>query len=354
VEGKKFGDEKSFAKYGHEFYPKRIKDWRRENINKFVSELHDSLKKINPKIKFGISPFGIWRNKSVDANGSPGLKGSSSYDDLYADVRKWLKEGWIDYVIPQLYWEKGNHFGDFASLVQWWSDNCFGKPLYIGQALYKSTAEKNGWAHPDEINDQIDFLRTSEKVRGFAFYSASNMGKLSSSQSKSLFINQLNTIAAIDDDRHSRFTASQVTIHPTNGSAGIADKEDMIIQDFSLSLDRNPIAIRETWKTLSVISPSLRRIKGSRILSWKVVDTTSNVWIALVSFTKTGERRYLQNIVGFSKTEEFNIPDQKWKELKGCQLLMVKRDIGSKKESYSNFFRLKRRKIKILDNPFKN
>ncbi len=354
VEGKKFGDEKSFAKYGHEFYPKKINDWRRENINKFVSAIHDSLQNINPKIKFGISPFGIWRNKSVDANGSPGLKGSSSYDDLYADVRKWLKEGWIDYVIPQLYWEKGNHFGDFASLVQWWSENCFGKPLYIGQALYKSTAEKNGWVHPDEINQQINLLRTNEKVRGFAFYSASNIGKLSSGQVKSLCENQLNTVAAIDDDRNSRTIASQVVVSPVNRSAGTTEMDEMITENFSLSLDRNPVAIRETWKSISEICPSVKKIKGSRILSWKVQEATSDVWIALVSFRKTGERRYLQNVVGISKTADFKITDQQWKELKGGELLLVSRDAGTKKESNSEFFRLKRRKIKILDNPFKH
>ena len=354
VEGKKFGDDKSFASYGREFYPKRRNDWRRENINKFVSAIHDTLQRINPKIKFGISPFGIWRNKSLDANGSPGLRGSSSYDDLYADVRKWLKEGWIDYVIPQLYWEKGNRFGDFASMVQWWSENCFGKPLYIGQALYKSTAAKNGWSNPIEINEQINFLRTNEKVRGFAFYSAANMVKLSSVQAKSLCENQLKTAAAIDDDRNSRSIASQVAESPVNMPSETIEEDDLITQNFSLSLDRNPVAIRETWKSLSEITPTLRRIKGSRILSWNVQDKTANVWIALVSFRKTGEGRYLQNVAGFSKTADFNIPDQQWKELRECELLLVSRDIGTNKELNSEFFRLKRRKIKMLDNPFKH
>ncbi|MEI6274590.1 MAG: family 10 glycosylhydrolase [Prolixibacteraceae bacterium] len=353
VDGKKFGDEMSFAKYGHEFYPKQIKAWRRENINDFISALHDSLKQINPKIKFGISPFGIWRNKSVDADGSPGLKGISSYDDLFADVRKWLKEGWLDYVIPQLYWEKGNHFGDFSSMVQWWSENSYGKPIYIGQALYKSTSEKKGWARPDEINEQINQLRTNEKVRGFAFYSASNIGKLSSKQAMSLFNNQLKDLAAIDDDRHSSIITGPVAVQLPGKTVIPVESEEQIKQDFKASLEDNPIAFRESWNSLSGIIPTVRRMIGSRVLTWKVQNPDTQIWIALVSFRKTRERKYLQTVDGFSKTTDFKISDQKWKELKGTQLLLVSRNIQNKTESNSDFFLLKRRRIKTTDNPFK-
>ena len=352
VDGKKFGDEMSFAKYGHEFYPKQIKAWRRENINDFISALHDSLKQINPKIKFGISPFGIWRNKSVDAGGSPGLKGISSYDDLFADVRKWLKEGWLDYVIPQLYWEKGNHFGDFNSMVQWWSENSYGKPIYIGQALYKSTSEKKGWARPDEINEQINQLRTNEKVRGFAFYSASNIGKLSSKQAISLFNNQLKDLAAIDDDRHSSIITGPVAVQLPEKKVMPVESEEQIKQDFKASLEDNPIAFRESWNSLSGIIPTVRRMIGSRVLTWKVQNPDTQIWIALVSFRKTRERKYLQTVHGFSKTADFKISDQKWKELRGTQLLLISRNIQNKTESNSDFFLLKRRRIKTMDNPF--
>jgi uncharacterized lipoprotein YddW (UPF0748 family) len=354
VEGKKFGDEKSFSAYGDEYYPKRLKAWRRENINNFVSSLHDTLQKINPKIKFGISPFGIWRNKSVDPEGSAGIRGISSFDDLYADVRKWLMKGWIDYVIPQLYWEKGNHFGDFTALVKWWGENSYGKPLYIGQALYKSTAEKNGWVQPDEINNQINYLRTNEKVRGFAFYSATNLGELSSWQVKTLWDNQLNTEAAIDDDRHATINVKPVAVNPVPQPERIAVSDERIRQEFLSSLDYNPISIREIWKSLSGIKPAVRRVGGSRILSWKANDTLSTRMIALVAFKKTGEKRYRQTVLGFSKTAEFTIPDQKWKELQEMQLLLIGRDVQSKTDQYSDFFRLKRKKVKTLSNPFRH
>ncbi len=354
VQGKKFGDEKSFLKYGQAFYPKKIKEWRRENINNFVSSLSIAIHTIKPTIKFGISPFGIWRNKSVDPNGSSGLIGTSSYDDLYADVRKWLMNGWLDYVIPQLYWEKGNHFGDFTSLVQWWSENSYGKPLYIGQALFKSTAVKNGWILPDELNNQINFLRKNDKVKGFAFYSASNIGKLSVNQVKALCENQLNSSAAIHDDRHAAVVSkpAEVTILPD--PINTAQTDDLILKDFQLSLDYNPISIREIWNSNSEIKPTLKRIDGSKLLSWKVQSDNSAKIIALVSFQKTGKRRYRQTVLEFTKTDDYSLSDMKCKELKGTKLLLISRDLQNGAESYSSFFELKRKRVKLVDNPFKH
>lgn len=174
-----YPDLKTFRQFGKEYYPRRLGDWRRNNINLFIQALHDSIKAIKPQVKLGVSPFGVWRNKKDDPNGSPGIKGSSSYDELYADVYKWLANDWIDYVIPQLYWEQGNRFGDFTSLVKWWSEHSFGKQLYIGQALYKSTGAENSFVNPKEISEQITILRTFPNVGGFALYSASHLIKLS-------------------------------------------------------------------------------------------------------------------------------------------------------------------------------
>jgi len=354
VDGKKFGDEKSFAKYGHHYYPKRLKEWRRENINRFISSLHDTLTQVNPKIKFGISPFGIWRNKSVDPTGSAGLRGMSSYDDLYADVRKWLMNGWIDYVIPQLYWEKGNHFGDFTSLVQWWSENSYGKPLYIGQALYKSTAMKNGWVQPDELTEQINYLRTNQKVRGFAFYSASNIQKLSASQVKALRGNQLNSVAAIDDNRHVPVATPSAASTPVVAPLTSAQNEELIRKEIIHSLDFFPISIRPELSSLPGKITLAKQSDGSRILSWKPDENSISEWYALVSFKSTGKRRYKQVVQEISKSAEFNLSEQRWKELKEMELLLVSRDIINKTDRFSNFFQLKRRKVKQVENPYKH
>ena len=354
VEGKKFRDEKSFTKYGQGFLPKKIKEWRRENINKFVATLTESLHSIKPGIKFGISPFGIWRNKSVDPSGSSGLRATSSYDDLYADVRKWLVNGWIDFVIPQLYWEKGNHFGDFTSLVQWWSANSYGKPLYIGQALYKTTAAKNGWMLPDELNNQINFLRQNDKVGGFAFYSASNIGKLTENQVKALCENQLSSKAEIDNDNLPVATAKPVITEPVANAINSAQLDEQIRKNFQLSLDYNPISIRPIWNSLSDIKPILTKIGDGRLLSWKVQPMNSDLITALVTFKMTGKKRYRQTVLEFSRTEEFLLSEQKWKELRELELLLVRKDIITGIESYSSFFELKKRRVKLTDNPFKH
>ena len=346
IAGKRFGDEKSFAKFG-KGYPGRLKDWRRENINIFISSLHDSLQEINPKIKFGISPFGIWRNKAADSQGSPGIKGLSSYDDLYADVRKWLINNWIDYVVPQLYWEKGNHFGDFNSLVKWWGENCFGKSLYIGQALYKNLTSKNGWVNPDELNNQINFLRTNPNVRGFAFYSASNIKKLSTDQIKALCDNQLSYSAAIDDDRRSRVIAQVATPVSIVNSTSKTEDFELFKKYFLSSFTNNPISEREIADSLKSIATSFMRIKGNKILSCQPSKNFAHQLIALLALSKRDNSASSQSFQGFIENGNLLITDQLWKELKGKKLILVSRDPQNKTDHYSNFFELKRRRIKV-------
>ncbi|MEI7420665.1 MAG: family 10 glycosylhydrolase [Prolixibacteraceae bacterium] len=346
VQGKKFGDEKSFAKYGKAYFPKRQKEWRRENINLLISALHDTLLQINPTIKFGISPFGIWRNKASDPQGSPGIRGLSSYDDLYADVRKWLQNNWIDYVIPQLYWEKGNHFGDFISMVNWWSENSFGKPLYIGQALYKTTNQKNGWLQPDELNNQINFLRTNEKVRGFAFYSASNIRELSAIQVKALYDNQLNYSVAIDDDRRKPVPLQAELTLPVAGEVVNTESKELAKQHFILSLKDQPVSERDITDSLKTIQVKLRIVRGTRILSFQLPSRGLNHSTAIITLKKIGENEFTQAIQGTSENGSLMISAKQWKEIRGQFMIVVERDLQSKKEHYSNYFDVKRRRIK--------
>ncbi|MBT1705717.1 glycoside hydrolase family 10 protein [Chryseosolibacter indicus] len=145
-------------------------DWRRENVNYFVKELSTRIKVEKPHVKFGISPFGVWRNKNKDVDGSDTQAGQTNYDDLYADVLKWLKEGWIDYVAPQLYWNIGFKVADYTVLLDWWSRHTYGKHLYIGQGAYRIGGK--GWENPDELNNQIRLNRSNTDVNGSMFFSA--------------------------------------------------------------------------------------------------------------------------------------------------------------------------------------
>lgn len=132
IKGKDFPDDASFARFGGGFSNKG--DWRRSNVNVLIKKLHETIREIKPWVKFGVSPFGIYRNESSDLLGSK-TKGLQNYDDLYADVLLWAREGWIDYNIPQIYWHIGHPVADYETLVKWWARNTENRPLFIGQSV---------------------------------------------------------------------------------------------------------------------------------------------------------------------------------------------------------------------------
>ncbi len=124
-------------------------DWRRENVNKFMEQACKAIRSVKPWVKFGVAPFGIYRNQRTDPNGSA-TTGLQNYDDLYADVLKWVEKGWVDYNIPQIYWEIGNKAADYETLIRWWSQHAGQRPLYVGQDVMrtiKHTDPNNPHAH---------------------------------------------------------------------------------------------------------------------------------------------------------------------------------------------------------------
>nr|MCR4665464.1 family 10 glycosylhydrolase [Paludibacteraceae bacterium] len=165
-----------------------IEDWRRNNTNLIICELHDLIKKLKPHVQFGISPFGIWRNQSSDPRGSD-THGLQNYDELYADVRLWMEEGWIDYVVPQLYWAIGTNAADHKKLAYWWAENCYNTRLYIGMAPYQLVDRKQvsadewqkkrntAWAKPNEICRQLRLHEQIPQIKGQVFFSASHLLK---------------------------------------------------------------------------------------------------------------------------------------------------------------------------------
>lgn len=135
VNGEDFPDDVSFARYGRGYAGKA--DWRRENVNRLIEDIHCTVRATKPWVKFGVSPFGIYRNRKNDPDGSL-TDGLQCYDDLYADVLAWIRNGWIDYTIPQLYWEIGHKAADYAALIRWWNDHAGGRPLYIGEDVLRT------------------------------------------------------------------------------------------------------------------------------------------------------------------------------------------------------------------------
>lgn len=115
-----------------------IGDWRRDNVNIFVKELGETIHRRKPWVKFGISPFGIYRNQSSDPQNGSATKGLQNYDDLYADVLLWVNNGWVDYCVPQVYWQIGHPTADYATLIRWWDKHAANRPLYIGEDVERT------------------------------------------------------------------------------------------------------------------------------------------------------------------------------------------------------------------------
>lgn len=115
-------------------------DERREHVDDLIQQVHRTVQKADPSVAFGVSPMGIWKNQTSDPTGSA-TKGSEGYYAVFGDAKKWVEKGWVDYIVPQIYWEQGNASADYETLVKWWSDVVAGTDveLYIGQGIYKDT-----------------------------------------------------------------------------------------------------------------------------------------------------------------------------------------------------------------------
>lgn len=184
VAGQKFDDKNSFANYGPMmgFDPKdpnALGDFRRRNVNILIKSLNEDIKQLKPWVRFGISPFGIYANKKNWSEGSK-TNGLQSYFDLYADVLYWAKEGWIDYLIPQIYWEIGHQAADYETLCKWWAEHVPARcHLYIGQSIERSLDDPaNTTPKPDLTKSSKHFVnklnqaRSQKRIQGNCFWYA--------------------------------------------------------------------------------------------------------------------------------------------------------------------------------------
>ncbi|MCM8535465.1 MAG: family 10 glycosylhydrolase [Lentisphaeraceae bacterium] len=158
-----FPDWQTYQKYKNAGGTLSHKDWRRNNIDEFVKDLHFSIKKFGRAVRFGISPFGIWR-----PNHPKGIKGLDVYDVLSADSKKWINNGWVDYIAPQLYWSNKSVKQNFTRLVDWWrQQNLRGKDIYPGLACYKVKDWPDG---SKQLVEQINVIEQRADVRGFIHF----------------------------------------------------------------------------------------------------------------------------------------------------------------------------------------
>jgi uncharacterized lipoprotein YddW (UPF0748 family) len=173
IAGKEFPDQASFAKYGNGL----DKDtWRRSNVDSIILGLSKMIKEEKPLCRFGISPFGVWRNNTKDAEGSATTAGQTNYDDLYADILLWLREGWIDYITPQLYWEFGFKAAPFEVLLDWWSKHTYGKQCYIGLGIYRSGSNA-AWRDKTQLPRMLQAMRNTPNIDGAIYFSSKTFEK---------------------------------------------------------------------------------------------------------------------------------------------------------------------------------
>ena len=168
-----FPDSVSYAKYRAAGGTLERGDWRRANVDRYVREMYEAVKREKPWVKVGISPIGTWR-----PGGHPQLRGFDAYEQIYADSRKWLVEGWLDYLVPQLYWPIARTDVSFPVLLDWWvKQNPLGRGMYAGLIpgnVNLDRGGRGGW-DPDEIIGQIYITRGRPGAEGHVHF---RMGSL--------------------------------------------------------------------------------------------------------------------------------------------------------------------------------
>jgi uncharacterized lipoprotein YddW (UPF0748 family) len=145
-------------------------DWRRANVDKFIERMYREVHAVKPTIKVGLSPFGIWR-----PGNPPGVAGLDAYAAIYADSRKWLQQGWVDYLAPQLYWANSAPQQSFSGLLDWWiSQNTLGRNLWPGLAAYRVGDGTANAFSVTEIADQIRLARARPGATGELLYNTNS------------------------------------------------------------------------------------------------------------------------------------------------------------------------------------
>ncbi len=168
-----FDDRESYQKYGA---GRTLADFRRDAVNQLVFSAYSLIKGTDAQIKFGISPFGIWANQSSVEGGSA-TNGMSAYSAIYADSKKWVEEGWLDYICPQLYWNFEHTAAPYDVLVDWWDSLCsaYKTDLYIGIGLYKIGGDEAGWEDSSVVLRQLKYACNKASYAGHCFFRYKNI-----------------------------------------------------------------------------------------------------------------------------------------------------------------------------------
>ncbi|MCU4154644.1 family 10 glycosylhydrolase [Carboxylicivirga sp. A043] len=170
IKDETFPDSAEYLKYGLAEF-EDINAWRRHNVDRTIESLHTTIKSIKPWMQFGVSPFGVWRNKSDDPRGSESRAGTTNYDGLHADILLWMQNKWVDYVVPQLYWGTSHPVANYNYLSEWWNENHYDVPVYIGHGVYKIGNDQPDWQDKSQLPYQMKSVRDYPNLNGNVFFS---------------------------------------------------------------------------------------------------------------------------------------------------------------------------------------
>lgn len=217
VAGQAIPDNNSYAKFGD---GNNRNDWRRHNVDLLIEQMHSTIKEKKPWVRFGVSPFGIWRNKKSDPRGSES-SGLQNYDDLYADVLLWAKNGWIDYLAPQLYWNLDTQAAPSRKLVKWWSENANGVDIYVGQDVKRTMDVADpGNKDRNELDTKVKLSRSLPNIGGNIWWHGYWVTDNYKGVADSLAMKYQSTIAlppAYGDPNHHPLTVSDLKIERKDG-----------------------------------------------------------------------------------------------------------------------------------------
>ncbi len=243
VTGVDFPDDASYNKYGLGW---DRGDWRRNNVDRLIEQLHHTIKGIKPWVQLGISPFGIWRNKANDVNGSE-TNGLQCYDQLYADCPRWTAMGWVDYMVPQLYWELEHKRASDLELSHWWNGRANGRHMYYGMSVNNVmdhrdiAAEKGDTLNPTQLDHRTRLNRSLPNVQGPCWWPAYAV---------------TNNYKGVMDSLVTTHQSTPALIQPYTWLDSIAPSA---VQDFKVKKDKNKVTL--TWKAPSTTDPMQQAVR---------------------------------------------------------------------------------------------
>lgn len=274
-----FPDDASYKAYGK---GQDRNNWRRENVNTLLKKVK-AVVNARSGCEFGVSPFGIWRNKSSDCPDGSETSGSQSYYNMLADSRTWIRKGYVDYIVPQIYWPIGLKVADYSKLVKWWANEVKGYDvdLYIGQGIYKQgQSSYSGQNIAKEIKNQININKKYDTVKGSMYFSARDIVNNASiyNDLKSMYgayngttedKNLPNSTEIIGSDRYD--TAAKISKKGWNSAStvvianGLNEIEGIVANPLA-SVYNAPVLLTDKNKVSSYTINELKRLKPSNII----------------------------------------------------------------------------------------